>query len=113
MLLSGYVFPVRGDVPQRQANQLRCPLVAGEMPLVANRLADLAVQALEARVRDFDSGVRPLPDPDWDGEMPSFGVRLYAIGRVLPNPDISIPYLLSASTCISCRIVASSFHEYR
>ena len=41
----GWFFPLRGDVPQRQVDQLGRRLVAGEMPLVANRLADLAPAA--------------------------------------------------------------------
>ena len=55
MPFPGWVFPLCRDVPQRQVDQLRGRLVAGEMPLVANRLADLAVQALNrvGRVQDL------------------------------------------------------------
>ena len=44
MLFPGWVIPLCRDVPQRQVDQLRGRLVAGKMPLVGNRLADLAVQ---------------------------------------------------------------------
>ena len=47
MPFPGRVFPLRRDVPQRQVNHFRRRLVAGKMPFVANRLADLAVQALD------------------------------------------------------------------
>ena len=46
--------PLRGDIPQRQVNELRGRLVAREVALVPDRLADLTVQTLD--------GIRCVPD---------------------------------------------------
>ena len=55
MPLPGGIFPLRRDIPQRQVNQLRCSFVAEELPLVANRVADLAAQAFNGvrRIEEF------------------------------------------------------------
>lgn len=58
-----WIFPLCRDVPQRQVDQLGGRLVAGEMPLVPDRLADLAAQTF-----DGVGGVQNLAHLGKEGE---------------------------------------------
>ena len=100
MPLSGRVFPLCRDIRQRQVDQHCGRLVAGEMPLVPDRLADLAMQAL-----DGVGGVQVFPHLRREGEkqdhlLPAPAQRAHNGGEAFAVGATSAPFNVDTN-CLS------------